>query len=446
VRRVVVPLLLAACGDNSEGLEASASGIFPAEAFLGRRERIEITGVGTDWDKDVGVDFGDGISVGSISVAGPTTLFVDVSVDTDLPGLYDVKVIDGPETFVLRQAFLLRPPIALSLQGNIAQGSIGLFSIINRDFDAPFDTSFFQPSIFDPPQFVNTKILGPAGVQFAIAEITPYTITGQVRIDVDAASRGPVVVVSGPENEATRSPLGSSITVTPRSPVPLATPTNQREVVLPFDSHLYELTPATAPHVVRFAVTTVEQSAAPRLAILPESGRFPDVLASNVQRTTQIALANADRYYAIYFDPRGTSSYQYTLAASSTGLDQLAEVEPNDSSASAQVHAAPVLLDQATLSSQQDEDWVALEIAPADVGRRIHVITTSTDLQTDTRVDVLSPALVSLGGPSSDGDFHEDFTSTPTTVAGTHYVRVSASQTVFFDPAHNTYVAAIFLE
>ncbi len=441
-------LALAACGDNAAGVGTpTASGIFPAEAFLGRRVRVELTGTDTNWraDDHIGVDFGADIALGTVSVASPTTLFVDLNVDdTALPGLHDVTITDGREVVTLTQAFLLEPPIAVHFEGNVAQGSVALFSITNHDFDAPFDTTSFASSAFDAPIFPNITIEAPVGVAFAVADVTPYTITGQLLVDVDAAMTGPIVVVSGSVDDNQRSPLGSSITVTPRACEAMTQPTVTHHVVLPFDSHCFAFAPTATPHAAQFVVDTDDANAAPRVTILPPSGHFADVLAT-ATRTTEISTGAVDRYYAIYLDRRGASNYDYTLSAKSTTLTAVDELEPNGAG-SPQVHAPPLLFQHATLANQADEDWITFALDASAIGHRIHVVTTGADPKTDTRVDVYDPSMQSLGGPSSDGNFFEDFTSTPILSAGTYAVKIYASQSVFFEPAHDTYDAAIFLE
>jgi hypothetical protein len=103
-------------------------------------------------------------------------------------------------------------------------------------------------------------------------------------------------------------------------------------------------------------------------------------------------------------------------------------VEPNDACAKAQKIDLPANLTNMTLSSKSDVDWYAITIADADVGKQIHVVTSPGDDKTDTLVDVLAAnCTTSLGGPSDDKDYHEDFLSDKVQSAGTFYVKVSNS-------------------
>ena len=66
---------------------------------------------------------------------------------------------------------------------------------------------------------------------------------------------------------------------------------------------------------------------------------------------------------------------------------------------------------------------------PGDIGKSVHAITTPGDSDTDTVVEVFSGPCpgVTLGGPSSDILYHEDWISAPIEAAGTVYVKVSYS-------------------
>lgn len=440
----------AGCGDNRPDTRPTASGIFPAEAFIGRRVRVELTGTNTHWGTNdpISVDFGSDIALGAVSVASETTLFVDLVIDdVALPGLHDVVITDGDETVTLTDAFLLQSPVAIHFDGNIAQGSIALFSITNHDFDSPFDTTSFQESIFEAPVFPNIAVFGPNGSTFVVDDVTPYTITGRVLIDVDATGSGSVIVASGPSDDPVRSSIGALIAIAPRACEVMTGPTATHRVMLPFDSSCFAYTPVGLPHAARFDVGTDFANASPRVAILPATGHFRDALATT-SSTTQIAGLDAigrERYYAIYLDRRGGSGYDFTLAAASQTLATVPAVEPDADYAAQPAHAPPILYANADLAGQTDVDWIKLDLPASAVGHHVHVITFG-DPKTDTRVDVLDAQLHSLGGPSNDGNFQEDFESDVILAAGTYYVEIFASQTGFFDPAHETYSAAILID
>jgi hypothetical protein len=91
--------------------------------------------------------------------------------------------------------------------------------------------------------------------------------------------------------------------------------------------------------------------------------------------------------------------------------------------------AAIVGLQLPTLS---DEDWFLFPVGAPDVGKMVHVVTTgSGSPPCDTVVEVFTgascSALASLGGPSDDQNYSENWLSTPIPAAGTIWVKVSYS-------------------
>jgi hypothetical protein len=106
-----------------------------------------------------------------------------------------------------------------------------------------------------------------------------------------------------------------------------------------------------------------------------------------------------------------------------------AETEPNDTCAMAQATSLPTSIGVASLSSELDEDWHAITITDADVGKQLHIMTAPGEAQTDTYIEFFSGACASLTslGTSGDLDYHEDFTTDPIMAAGVYFVKVSNS-------------------
>jgi hypothetical protein len=121
------------------------------------------------------------------------------------------------------------------------------------------------------------------------------------------------------------------------------------------------------------------------------------------------------------------------------------ETEPNDSCAAAQATSLPASIGVASLSSETDEDWHAITITAADVGKQLHIATSPGDLNTDTYIEVFSGACASLTslGTSDDADYHEDFLTDPIMAAGVYFVKVS--QTPFFPYVGSNYQLTINL-
>lgn len=147
----------------------------------------------------------------------------------------------------------------------------------------------------------------------------------------------------------------------------------------------------------------------------------------------------------------------WNLPVSQSVLDQMAllaawpasiaapdlEAEPNDACAQAQPINAPVFTGTYTLSSAADVDWFVLPVDANDVGKVVHVVTSAGQNNTDTVVEVFGgtcAGLTSLGGPSDDFGYHEDWLSTPITQSGSVYVKVTYSNASYLGSKYRTAV------
>jgi hypothetical protein len=165
-----------ACGET---YDSQISGVSPQSAFLGRKARVAVSGDITEWSSAATVSFGDGVTVDSVTVNSPSALTADITIsDTAAAGLRDVTVTDGGSKHTLTQAFTLESPIKVTIQGTLAQGSVALYTISNRDFDNPFDLTSISSGPFSPPEFVNVQITAGAGVELTVGDVQPFTITG----------------------------------------------------------------------------------------------------------------------------------------------------------------------------------------------------------------------------------------------------------------------------
>jgi hypothetical protein len=435
-----------ACSD-SYNPTPSASGVFPSEAFIGRQVRVEISGEETKWADGATVSFGDGITVSNVVVSSESDIFADLDIAataslTDR----DVTVTSGKETDTLKAAFRLKSPIDFQFQGTAAQGSIAQFTVTNHDFDAPFDTTSVSTNPFLPPTFTNVSIDGGPGVALQVSNVTPYTITGVALIDVDAPAMTPSLqVVSGPAGGTqVTSALGATVSIMPRTATVLTPDTAATAMAaVPFDSALYSFTPAGFPSLAELSITSNSQSGGTGIAVLGSSGHFSDLLAADVSATEVVKSGNL---YVIEYDLSGDAAYNYQLLGHGTMLNAAADDETtNNASGTATVLTAPALVDNATLTDVNDEDWFKLTNVP--VGKTIHVQTLPGDPGTDTFVDIYGPGnATTVFAEGDDQDYHENVTSPATTVAGTYYIKISASQAGYFDPSQNHYIAVVTLE
>ncbi|HEU0030334.1 MAG TPA: hypothetical protein VFQ53_06875 [Kofleriaceae bacterium] len=449
---ILASAAFAGCGTD---VDPQASGVFPSEAFIGRKVRVEISGDQTNWSSGATVSFGDGITVDSVSVASPSALFVDLTIaPSAAPGLHDVVVTDGGDKLTLTQAFELVTPTKVSVQGTLAQGSVAFLTITNLDFFNQFDATTDADG-----NFVNTTLTGPAGTSFQINTVDAFSISAAMLIDVDAQP-GAFTINSGIGETAVTSP-GDTLDIAPRTPVAIESGTPaQGNQVDPFASALYEFTPTAGPAAVTAVATSNDDTASPQMVILAPSGHFSDgfrlfpitgFFGDVIRAGLGIVEKTPEKFYAVYLDLSGAAGYQYQIRATSTTLTAANEVgTAHATNATAQALTAPAaMVDNGSLTSEAEVDMYKIPVTAAQVGKKVHVITVGGDPLTDTVVEVFggTTGTTSLGGESDDADFGEDFVSGAVPAGTTNvFVKISASQAGFFDPAHNAYLASIVFE
>jgi hypothetical protein len=434
-------------GDPAGGTGTpSLSGVGPESAFLARTLDVTLSGSNTAWTGGVKADFGEKIVVNALTVASPTALVASITVAPDAAtGPRDVKVTDGASEVVYKGAFVVDSPLQLTIKGTPAQGSIFYARARGLDFRTPFDTTQ-GGNAFDPT-YPNLTAVTPPGIGAEVSNVAEYTLDTQVFVDVNAEA-GPVTtsLLSGAKGQVVAFPLPAAYTVAKRPAQPL-TPGVSTKISLekPGDSVLLSFVPSDPKlRILDVVSSTSDVNATPAGYFLPSSGKFADKFA--VATGATFASSAASTYYVVYADYYAYGGYDLDVKVTETLAQGGAEKEPNDSKNLATLNGAaalPWVTQAATLKDGSDEDWYAVTIAPADVGKAIKVQTSGLDQLTDTVVDVFevqSNMLVPIGPkglPSEDSGFLDTLTSSPTTVAGTHFVKVTAS--AYFDPKHTSY-------
>ncbi len=418
-------------GSGGGGGEASVSGITPGRAFLARKLDVTVSGFGTAWSTTTTLDFGAGVTVDGITVASPTALVASITIDkTAAAGARDVTINDGSKKEVYKGAFKVDPPATIQLQGSVAQGSVLGGHVAGKDLSTPFDTTTTGDGLFTPISYTNIDVTGATGVTVNVSGVSLYSVDLTMLVDVTAPTTAQTLEISsGPPMAKTNDvfPMPKALTLAARTPTMLTSGTPATgNVAKPFDSTLYQFTPGTGLSIVDVAATATDANAAPAVALLPKSGKFADLISFSGAST--LVTSSADPFYAIYWDNTGTTG-AFSVTAKSTAGTGLAETEPNNTSATAQTAASlPFILQGATLSSATDQDWVQYTAVAADIGKKFHVQTIAGDRRTDTVVNVFTAdGTTSLGGPSSDSAYHENFVSSAITAAGVHYIKFSAS-------------------
>lgn len=217
----LLPILFAlvpatGCGDDiifpdqTEVPDPALNGVFPAKGFTDRTLRVQISGDGTEFTGTPTVSFGADITVATVELSSPSTLFANITIaGAAAVGKRDVKVTNGDAgELTLAAAFDVQNPLEILTAGANLQGGLNQVVIINHDPENPF--------------LGTLEVTGGAGVEIFIDEDTQTEslAIGTVFIDGDAVS-GPIIVNDLLGDVTSR---GADLEVTPRAPTPLTAP------------------------------------------------------------------------------------------------------------------------------------------------------------------------------------------------------------------------------
>ncbi|MBI5534705.1 MAG: hypothetical protein HY898_18410 [Deltaproteobacteria bacterium] len=446
---------------SSATANPSISAIVPSSAFLGRTIDVVIAGNGTTFDAKTDkttVKFGDDVTVNNVTVASPTALLVNITVGNTKVGPLDVTV----GTLTYKQAFTTKPSTTLKVQGKAAQGSIAILTGQQLDFTTPYDTTSTGDGFFTPLEFTNIQVSSVPGVAFQISNVASYGIDLIALFDVQAAAGAKDLdILSGPAGGTQiHNPIPGGMTIEARTATDLVSGTPATATVEnAFDSYLYKFTPAAGFQVIELDAKAAGTGATPGFVLMPGSGQFADMISPAIAASRILKTDKADPYYLVFWDNSGTFGYDFTLNAVSTVPTKVTEVTTdNETSGNAQAVAAMPFLIEAgefkaptsAMTAEDDVDWYKFTATGADVGKKVRVRTfagTAADAQTDTVVEVFgSDGTTSMGGESSDADYHENFTSTAIAAAGDIYVKISASHAGYFSASATKFDALVSLK
>lgn len=412
-------------GQEGPSTDPSINGITPGKAFLSRRADVTISGFNTAWTEATTVDFGPGVTVVDKKIASPTAIVATIEIDASAAaGPRDVNVTEGASTVTYRGAFTLDAPLDVLVTGTQAQGSILVASAKMKDLSTPLDLTSTGDGLFTPIKYTNVSVSGSSGVFGDVEDVQLYGADLLLFTDVNVpAGPADISIESGPSGEEIISPAPGSLQIEARTPVALVPGMSSSGTVdQPLASLLFQYTPSGPGKVITVEATADSPNASPGFAVLPASGKFSEIIDFAEAPTLEVG---ADPIYLVYWDNSGASNYAINVEVKELVP---AEVEPNNECAQAQAVASlPATLDVFKMADKDDQDWLAVTIAEADVGKVLHVVTSPGEAQTDTVVEVVGPDCMTSLGVSDDSDYHEDFTSDPIPGAGTFYIKVSNS-------------------
>ncbi len=415
----------------------SVSAITPNKVFLARQAEVTISGYGTNWSSATTVDFGAGIKVGTITVASPTALVVDITIDkTAATGARDVKVTDGGKTDTYKGAFEVTSPISLSVQGVIAQGALLLANIKNLDTAKPFDTTSSVNPVTGATTYPNMAVTVPAGVTVQqIGSVSDFGMQLLVSVDVNAAAAaGDLDVVAGaPQADggvAATSldfPLPAGFTVAARSATALTSGTvSSATIANPYDSALFSLTPTAASNLLDWAGTTTG-GGTPGIALLASPGvwgaQFANMLGYSATQT--ILVSGMQPVFGVYWDQTGGAG-PISVTGTTTAVAATAAATSSDASVASAVVATalPFVLTGGDLSHTGSADWVKVTLPASQTTLRVQTL---GDPNTDVAVAVTTNGTTAAGTTTSTTDTgtYVDATFTGLTGGSTYFVTFS---------------------
>jgi hypothetical protein len=417
----------------------SVSAVSPDHGFLARTTDLDLSGYGTAWSASTTVDFGAGIKVNKVTAASTTGLQVNVTIDpTAAVGARDVTVTDGSNKETYKGAFSVISPAELTAAGTVAQGSLVLAHLKDRDFGNPFDTTG-QQQLLGPTTYTNIAFTMPAGLGANLQNVTNFSADALFFVDVNAAAGATdLTVLSGPPKDPTDVPfpIPAALTVAARTATPLGDGTPVAgNTAKAYDSALYQFTPGASLSIVDLVATSSDMNVAPSFALLPKSGKFADLIT--YYGTQSLLTASADPYYLVYWDNTGATGAYSMSGTSVAPAANAAETEPNDDHTQAQnIGAVPYALTGGSLSVADSSDWFKITVTQADAGKSLRVQVVPGDPQTDVVITVWQSDAATQVDQPYDGTL-ADYTTPPLATAGVYYVSIGTGQN--FDPAHGAY-------
>ena len=420
----------------------SISLVSPNKLVVGRATEVSISGFATKWTATAKVSFGAGVTVSNIRVASQTAIVADIAVDgTAMLGTRDITVTQGSDVASYTGVFAVLPVYKVTLPTKATLGAVFAIRVHHNDPTFSFGTT---PAITITPAPVM------ADVHAFTSTLTPQDLVVQFFADLTAPlGKRAVRIVSnaGAANEL-QIDIPDAFDLLDKVEVPLVDGTPSTGTLVDASSGvLFKYVP-TASELRIFAMSTGGGKSF--IFVLPATGKFSGLLQSGA--TVLTACPPVEGCYVSAFDLSGKAGLMYSMTV--TAPPGGPEVEPNDTLGAPQVLMLSLVggvpttyVTAAELGSLADQDWFKVTVTAAEVGKKFHVVTSPGDMTADPVVDVQTSAGVSMGGPSDDSSYHEDFRSTSIPAAGDYFIKVLNSTFVsMYDPTRSHYVLAITVE
>lgn len=412
----------------------SISLVTPNKIIVGGTTEVAISGFNTKWMGTPAVTFGDGVTVSNVRVASATAIVVDVSVDTTAtPGTRDVKVTQNGNVATYTGVFAVQPVYSVTLPAKSTMGAVFAVRIHHNDPHFAFSSN---PTVTISPNPMDQ-------ITAFTSRPTPQDLVLQFYADLTAAVGKRAVTVTSDDltiGIADAFDLGLATETTLAEGTP-ATGT----LTEPYSGVFFKVT--TNNDLKVFAMNVAMGK--PTVMLIGSTGKYTDLIKSG---SAVLDVCPAAGCYLSAFDSSGKANLAYSVSVAPP--PGAAEAEPNDSLGAPQAitlaqlgNTQQAYVTGGQLSAVADQDWFKVTVGAAEVGKIFHLTTSPGDAYCDPVVDVQTAMGLSLGGPSDDSGYHEDFKSTPIPAAGDYFVKVSNSTYVStFNASSSHYTLAIVVE
>jgi hypothetical protein len=429
----------------------SISGIVPSGVYLGRSVEITVSGFGTKWDSSTTVDFGSGVTVTKVIAASATALLVEATIAADaVVGMRDVTVTSASTMEVYKGAFHIDSPIRVVMTGAVEQGGLFSMALHLLDTTTPFDTTQTGDGFFTPLAYPNLAVAtGNTGVTLSVSSVSAFEVDIFGEVDVQApATSASLTITSGPMGATIVSPA-PNFSVMARAATPIMAGASSNATLSgALDSALYSVAAPDSPTLFQVALTP-GTAPDPGVAVLPASGKWSGLVTNGAGTPSPVVFIGRPQapVSLVVFAGTAGGTVKTALTATMAGASGPEDTMATTSGKAQVMMALPfIMLDGATTSATY-QHWLKYTAVAGDVGKKLHVRTLAGDPQTDTVVDVFGPdAMTSLGGPSDDLGFHEDFTSSAITAAGDQFVEITWSSASMWTAAQSHYDLVVTLE
>jgi hypothetical protein len=329
-------------GPSGNPDEPSIGGVSPAWSWLSRSATVTISGYNTDWDADTSVDFGAGVTVDGVTVASPTSIVAEITIEEGASiGAHDIVVEGGGASLTLEGAFDVRP--SLTAEVVVGEGTQGSFNVITLTLeDTAHDLSGGNYTDPTDPFFAHTmggdgsESLGIFGVAGTVGLYDQQFAFVSYFIDPLAPADARISLVTSDIFGDKQISTGL-LSVEPKTPVAV-----EAEVLpvsygsVPYVTHLFEYTNDTAEdQQLDFIVSNGDGGEPMVFRYAGNSGRHRDGFFTPMNGDTSlpVAVRSGESAFLMAFAPSGVANFDFAVEIDLDGEAAIFASEETDDDA-----------------------------------------------------------------------------------------------------------------